>query len=335
MLKFNQFDGGSSALKRFKEDFGFRLLVLVVAGAFVVSGLMAWLRFAEGNQVQMWVDIALATVLFASFLAMLGGVRPEYVARTAAILSNVGILISAWVDPASGTHWVFVVFAVMFLLFGHFTALLLTVVTLLCVAARLFILESTVDFMGFMAAGALVIGFNFVFAFREERHRKQLEAIAMQDSLTGIGNRRAFSWRVEALMDEARRHGTALGMFMLDLDHFKQINDRYGHAEGDRVLTDFARIIHHNSRSIDELFRLGGEEFALLLPGMDAVHMAAHAERLLDLFRQELKAEDQCVTASIGATAWQPEEQIKVWMARTDQALYEAKEGGRDRVVVH
>ena len=60
-----------------------------------------------------------------------------------------------------------------------------------------------------------------------------------------------------------------------------------------------------------------------------------HAERLLDLFRQELKAEEQCVTASIGATAWQPEEQIKVWMARTDQALYEAKEGGRDQVVVH
>ena len=301
----------------------------------LVSVLMAWLRYRQGDHFQMFVDIGIATVLAVCFAAMLYGMRRENVARLAAVLCSIGVVVGAWVDPAAGTHWAFVVFVVCFILFKHNTALLISLGALGIISMRLWATGSTIDFSEFSAAALLVVGFNFLFAVREEKLRAQLRSFAMQDPLTGLGNRRAFNRRVEFLMQEAGANDQGIGMFMLDLDFFKTVNDRFGHAVGDQVLIDFARIIRHNTRSIDELFRLGGEEFVLLLPGMDECHMASHGDVLLGVIRAELKAGDSPVTTSIGASIWRTNEPLKAWMARADEALYEAKEKGGDRIVVH
>lgn len=300
----------------------------------LVSAFMAWLRYRQGNHFQMVVDIGITVVLAVCFAAMVYGIKRDNVARLAAVLCSIGVVISAWVDPASGTHWAFVVFVVCFILFKHNTALLISLGALGIIAMRLWATGSTIDFSGFAASGLLVVGFNFLFAVREEKLRAQLRSFAMQDPLTGLGNRRAFNRRIEYLMHEAGANDQGIGMFMLDLDYFKTVNDRFGHAVGDQVLIDFARIIRHNSRSIDELFRLGGEEFVLLLPGMDECHMANHGDALLGVIRAELKAGNAPVTTSIGASIWRKNEPLKAWMARADEALYEAKEKGRDRIVV-
>lgn len=311
------------------------ILEWVTLAGLAVSALMAWLRYREGNQFQMALDIAIVVVLVVCYAAMAFGVRRATVARFAAVLTGLGVVMSAWVEPELGTHWVFVMFVVAFILFRYTTALAISLGALVVVAWRLWMAESTIDFIGFATAGLLVIGFNYLFARRENRHREDLHSIAMQDALTGLGNRRAFDRRVDHLMREARENGAALGMFMLDLDHFKTVNDRFGHAGGDQVLMSFARIIRHHTRSIDELFRMGGEEFVLLLPGMDAAHLASHGNALLDVIRADLKAGGTPVTSSIGASLWGANESVKIWMARTDKALYEAKAKGRDRIVVH
>lgn len=154
------------------------------------------------------------------------------------------------------------------------------------------------------------------------------------DGLTGVLNRRAFEARAEAILAQAWRSPCAL--IACDLDRFKQINDRHGHAAGDHVLTTFGELLRRTARTADVVARLGGEEFAVLLPG--ASDNGAHlvAERL----RDSLAAAPfpflpglEHVTASFGVAQHRPGETFEALLARADSALYQAKAGGRNRTV--
>jgi diguanylate cyclase (GGDEF)-like protein len=133
-----------------------------------------------------------------------------------------------------------------------------------------------------------------------------------------------------------QRHDIPTALLMLDLDWFKQVNDRYGHAVGDEVLQHFSHITQSSLRRIDLLGRLGGEEFAVLLPDTHADGAFEFAERLRDLTASEpahTQAGDIVVTVSIGVTTFAAHDKnIDVILARADLALYRAKANGRNRV---
>lgn len=155
---------------------------------------------------------------------------------------------------------------------------------------------------------------------------ERLEAMIFEDPLTGLANRRFILTQLGALISGARRHARALSVAIIDVDHFKSVNDRYGHAEGDRVLAEVARCMRTNLRAEDQLGRLGGEEFLALLPDTDAPAAAAAAEKL------RASVAPVGVTVSIGWAAWdgeRPEELLR----RADDALYAAKAAGRDLAV--
>lgn len=181
----------------------------------------------------------------------------------------------------------------------------------------------------------------FVSSVSDLSERKRLEAellaLANSDFLTGLANRRQF---MEKLADELARlqrgEGQQAGVLMLDLDHFKRINDGYGHAAGDEVLRHFGVLASHDLRRIDTVGRIGGEEFAIILPGADAPAAEAFAERL----RKRVAAAAVSVgeesirfTVSIGvAVATARDTDVDSALSRADQALYLAKQRGRDRV---
>jgi diguanylate cyclase len=118
----------------------------------------------------------------------------------------------------------------------------------------------------------------------------------------------------------------------MDLDHFKAINDTYGHNQGDRVLAEAARMLRQSVRSGDHVCRWGGEEFLVVLPGNDAEHTTVVSMRISEQLRRLRfeRAPDLRVTASIGTALRKPAEPVIDWLGRADQALYRAKQDGRD-----
>ena len=167
---------------------------------------------------------------------------------------------------------------------------------------------------------------------------KRLEELASKDSLTGIDNRRHFLELAGHELDRARRSGRPAGLLMIDIDHFKRVNDTYGHSAGDEVLRGVVARIKAQLRDSDLFARFGGEELVALMPetGLEAGHIVA--ERLRHAIASEpfaLPDDSVTVTASFGlAVTIQPPEPIADLLERADRALYVAKAGGRNRVEV-
>ncbi len=164
----------------------------------------------------------------------------------------------------------------------------------------------------------------------------ELRHKARHDSLTGLLNRRAMEEAIRAQMQRGRRTGEPHSLLMLDLDHFKSINDRFGHAAGDLVLQHVATMLQANVRKIDQVARVGGEEFLVLMPGASMDTARPAAERL----REQLAADSAqfegvnvSISVSIGIAQWADHsEELSRLLIRADAALYHAKAQGRNRV---
>jgi diguanylate cyclase (GGDEF)-like protein len=155
----------------------------------------------------------------------------------------------------------------------------------------------------------------------------RLEAIARTDDLTGLANRRAWEELLPTELARASRDGAPLCVAMLDLDHFKAYNDEHGHQAGDRLLKAAAGAWRGSLRATDVLARYGGEEFVVVLPRCDL-------EDALVLIARLRKATPDDQTVSAGVALWDAEEAPEALVARADEALYEAKNAGRNQVIV-
>jgi two-component system chemotaxis response regulator CheY len=170
---------------------------------------------------------------------------------------------------------------------------------------------------------------------------RRILQLANTDSLTGVLTRRAFMEKLQVEVERAHRELGQLSLILADLDHFKRINDQYGHQTGDIVLQEFAEQLCTLSRQYDFVGRYGGEEFAVCFPGLDSANVALVAERMRKRVEElRVPTTDPSryirVTASFGSAALQrnPEESLNSLIARADEALYMAKREGRNRVCV-
>ena len=190
----------------------------------------------------------------------------------------------------------------------------------------------------FVTGYALMIvnGFGFLLLCKEADDR-QLAQLATVDSLTGVANRRAFFDLSASARVLASRQRHPLSLLMLDLDNFKSLNDRFGHAAGDAALCVFAQAAQGVLRDPDILARLGGEEFAVTLPATDLAGAIQAAERVRSAVCEAALPSgcgDFQLTVSIGVVLVDVDEDINAALARADRALYAAKNAGRNRVVV-
>ncbi len=158
----------------------------------------------------------------------------------------------------------------------------------------------------------------------------ELTTRAQKDFLTGALSRRAFVEAGEVALRQFQRDRSTASLISFDLDHFKAINDRFGHPEGDRVLRAVAAEVQQMLRPADVFGRMGGEEFAVLLPGSDLLAAEACAERLRRAIEEIPAARCTPVTASFGLAAAGPTTTLDSWFADADAALYAAKRGGRN-----
>ena len=170
-----------------------------------------------------------------------------------------------------------------------------------------------------------------------ERLFREVERLSTTDPLTGLSNRRHFDAAAQLEILRARRHHRPLSAVMLDVDHFKLVNDTHGHAAGDRVLVALSGLCVAMSRRTDLKARLGGEEFCLLLPETSAASAHQVADRIrtgLQGLPFENAGRTFHVTVSMGVAGHTGEEVLDALLARADRALYQAKDSGRNRVVV-
>lgn len=179
-------------------------------------------------------------------------------------------------------------------------------------------------------AGALVFPLN-----NAKLYHHALQS-ALRDELTGLGNKRALHADLHREAERALRHDTPLSIIILDADHFKNINDTYGHVAGDQILKSLARTLTSCARQSDMCFRYGGEEFLAILDNTNSSQAKLIAER----FRSTIEAQSFYfgaqripVTASLGTATHRAGEPLETFIARADKALYQAKHEGRNRSV--
>ncbi len=171
---------------------------------------------------------------------------------------------------------------------------------------------------------------------QEQLHLQQVEHMARTDALTGLANRREFFERAGHEFGRFRRYGHPAALLIVDIDHFKAINDTYGHGVGDDSLQRLANVLRSSFRSTDVIGRLGGEEFAIMMLAADesiAHQLGERFRRSIEALKISTESAEFGFTVSIGASCFsRQDETVDITLARADRALYAAKNGGRNRL---
>jgi len=168
---------------------------------------------------------------------------------------------------------------------------------------------------------------------QRKKAEEKLQVLATTDELTGAYNRRAFNEKARYNFARAKRHNEPMSIFLIDIDHFKKVNDTHGHDVGDMILTDIVHIIMKNIRQEDIVARWGGEEFTVLLPQTGKSASLQLAERLREMISSYVFPKSIHMTVSIGFSELQSDDTVESLIKRADIALYQAKESGRNKVI--
>lgn len=322
------------SFKRLRTDYSFALICFL--GVVSICGIapFAVLRFLHR---QAWAGLADLVILAGIALIVVRVWRGGDLVRAgmwAVLVANVGCVVVVVLAGLSALFWVYPVLLVNFLLVDRFKAVAVSMLTVTLIAVFAEALDQPLQDFLFVTTAVVVSLFAFIFAQRTDQQREQLERLAAHDPLTGASNRLTMASELGIAIEQGRRGGAAVGLAVLDLDHFKCVNDDFGHETGDRVLVEFVRLVNARTRRGDRLFRYGGEEFVLLLPGADRAAMEHLLESLREAIDRHMRIDGRAVTVSIGGALWQPGETAGQWLARADAAMYRAKHRGRNCVVV-
>ncbi|WP_415753220.1 GGDEF domain-containing protein [Pseudomonas leptonychotis] len=329
----------SRLLRRLRSDF--QLSIITLMGLFGVIGVTPYAvyRLTTGNYLVGSADtvIVVSTVLAVLYAWRTGDtIKPGIYLATIFSAGSTLIAINLGVN---GLFWIYPLILFNFFMVSPGKALLATLLVLVSLVAYGqhnpgAVFESDYQMVSFLVTSMMASVLSFVFAYRTTSQRDQLQQLAIHDPLTGARNRRAMNEELKIAASSHRRHGNSYGVLTMDLDHFKRVNDNYGHQAGDQVLVDFVELIKNSSRKEDRLFRFGGEEFLLLLPNTDRVGLLAAAQQLQQQVAHNLRSPGGAVTMSVGGAILRRDEHWEDMLERADQRLYRAKSAGRNCVVI-
>tara|TARA_R110000850_G_scaffold16992_13_gene52633 strand:- start:1998 stop:3095 length:1098 start_codon:yes stop_codon:yes gene_type:complete len=319
-------------INQLQEKYQLSLLWLLSSVAILGVFPFGVIRYLEGNLTAAVIDIALVIGILVLVAYAHQSKKIRVVSAILAIFINIGVVAIAQANGIDSFLWVYPVFASTFILVKPIEALSINVVAGAALAA-LSDIFTAVSIESYAVTILMLSLSAFVYASHSEKQFRLLDTLNTIDALTGVFNRRAMSADIKAALATSERNGTQQLLAILDLDYFKSVNDKYGHAAGDEVLMNFAAIITSNIRQYDRLYRFGGEEFVLLISQTnDQQHTFINNVRAA--IKQGLKTPDgKEITVSLGVAPWTPGTTEDTWLQRADEALYKAKAEGRDRTV--
>jgi diguanylate cyclase (GGDEF)-like protein len=316
-----------------------RALVLAGASIFAASGALNLVEAAIPGGPSLSLLPALGAFILAAILVAFGKRLPASVLVLLGPLGAALIAVAVGTTDGAGDGAILYIWPVLWqaYFFGRRGAILIVVWVALVQALALVYLPGTDAYfdrwLDVVASVAVVAGVVELLATRNRLLVERLVAEARMDNLTGLLNRRGFAERAGAELARSRREASWLGVASFDLDHFKAINDEYGHEIGDQVLVKVSEFFRAEMRESDVLARMGGEEFTALLPGDSTEQATALAERV----RAKLEASEgsglPSVTVSVGVVSAIGPDDLDTLLRDADRALYEAKFSGRNRTV--
>ncbi len=326
-------------LKRLRNDF--QLSIITLMGLFGVLGISPYAayRLLHGNYLVGTSDtIIVLSTLTAVLYAWRTGDTEKPGIYLAAVFS-VGATLIAINLGVNGLFWIYPLILFNFFMVSPGKAIAATLLVLLGLVGHATwqpgsVFESDYQMISFLVTNTMAGVLTFIFAYRTRHQREQLQNLAIRDPLTGARNRRAMDAELMIAAASKLRHGRNYSVLAMDLDHFKQINDCHGHLAGDQVLVSFVALIKAGSRKEDRLFRVGGEEFLLLLPDTLIDGLEAAAANLQELVRNALRSPSGPVSVSIGGATLREDESWSSLLHRADQCLYQAKSAGRDCTII-
>lgn len=309
-------------------------IILIISGAIAAFLLpFVLLRFQQGE-----VPVAL---LNSAAVAVTGGLFFHVLITHQTLIARWGLSILSVIVMTSTIAlkgheqivWVYPALTTVFFLLSPKTAGLVCLAFLTNVIVMIWPSVDNVFILKLSVSAGATLLFCYAFASRMRTQQIFLEQMATSDPLTAVGNRRALEEKLLKTIKRLRRYPEQTSsLIVMDLDHFKTINDNYGHAVGDEVLKQFTQVIHGRIRKTDNLYRFGGEEFVVVLENTGLEIATQLAETLRKAVAQARWPTDNTkITMSAGAAQFNGRETAYEWMARADTAMYDAKAQGRNR----
>ena len=304
-------------------------LVLSLAGALcIVPFAILWV--IEGR----WWEAVIDAATIASILGLGYAIyRVRHVRYASVAIASICLLVvvaSVYISGPTQIYWTYPAMMAAFYLLRPNEALLVTLALLAALIPAYMPMENRIEATTVFMTIVLMSAFGYAFSVIMSQQREVLMQLAAKDPLTGVGNRRAMQIKLDEIVNRSRRQNVTASLIMLDLDHFKEVNDTHGHATGDLILKKLTEIINLRIRITDTLFRVGGEEFVIVLDGQDRAQAQHLAEQLRTLVEANELAPSQGVTISLGVAEHADGEDTAAWLDRADQAMYEAKRRGRN-----
>lgn len=323
----------STALERLKSDTHLTLLSVFSVVASLAIGSFAIYRLLQGEVVVAMLDGLLVAAMLGSLVYAWRTGRSVLAGNLIATLLAAGALFLILVLGLSYL-WLFSLMIGIFLMASNSVSVVLSVLLIAVVGSVPEVFNDRIERFTFLAVAIQVVVFSVVFALQTSRQYRQLDVMANRDPLTGAGNRRALRREIAARAEAARIIGECAALALIDLDHFKDVNDRHGHDAGDQVLVDLAEIAKDTMRTFDSFYRYGGEEFVLVMRSTSPEGILPALDKFQAAIHERLRGPDGAVTVSIGAAALVAGDDPGDWLSRADRALYAAKAAGRDRVCI-
>ncbi|MGQ8365603.1 GGDEF domain-containing protein [Glaciecola sp. 1036] len=304
------------------------VVLLLMVGVFP----MFWVRVLQNNWIMALLD---AVIVFCGCVVGVLVYHGKYVEKLKFVLALfiiLAMLLTSIYGNAFNLYWVYPGTLAVFFLIKPRIALLLNI---LMAFALLPILSDKVELKDVATVYATLIpSILFIFYFSSELRRQHelLNLQATQDFLTRAGNRRAFENDAKICVDSFKRYQINSSLILFDMDHFKMINDKYGHAVGDDILKESSKLVSLRLRRTDKLYRLGGEEFIILMQGASAENAQTLAKDLQAYVAKKRSEELPKYTMSFGIAQLTEGDTVLSWVDRADKALYQSKDAGRDRI---
>ncbi|MBU0912453.1 MAG: GGDEF domain-containing protein [Gammaproteobacteria bacterium] len=327
-------------LQRLQNDFHLSMITLV---GVIASGTLlpyALYRMATGNYLVGIVDLLMIAVSTVSVLMAWRTGDTEKPGFLMAAVFCFGAVLVCMKLGQDVLFWIYPLMVFIFFLVAPIKALLLLLLMVSAIVSLHFAEQSAIfannfQLLAFITTTLITSIFAYIFAYRTHLQRQELRRLATTDPLTGAATRHSLTDELTYAIQQFQQKGIVSGLMLLDLDHFKRINDNFGHHAGDQILSQLVPLLKQMIRQQDSVFRYGGEEFVLLIKEIQLADLHHLAEKIRHAVWHQLTLPDgSALTASIGIATVQHTNDWESWLQNADVALYQAKHQGRNQVVI-
>lgn len=306
------------------------ILIACILGSVGIAPFSVY-RFLIDDYTIAFIDATISLFTLGLFTYVWVTRKHKYAGVIICVLYLIAAIGAVHLNGSNSIYWAYPATIACFCILNTRLAIILCIITISILFLMLQDMIPTDQLFGIFTTLVLLCVFSYLFNDSVHRQRRLLSRLAARDALTGTWNRRALDEALIQTTSSNNRSPLIASLIILDLDHFKKINDTYGHDAGDKVLINIAEIIQDSIRLSDRLYRYGGEEFVIIADGANLQNAAILAESIRKKVESSNLLETESITISLGVAALKDGQNPETWIKLADEALYEAKRTGRNK----